>query len=132
MSIADMSESAIPQTTMSLLGAFGSVGGLSATPFILYAILAVFTGILLINIKGLPGFWHVCFLEVGGYDYFVADLPVVSHSRYGFSKGSQHSFSMPNGGISTVITTVPLPPASPMPHHPTLTSRMAFPNYSPI
>ncbi|EGD92082.1 hypothetical protein H112_00372 [Trichophyton rubrum D6] len=44
---------------MSLLGAFGSVGGLSATPFILYAILAVFTGILLINIKGLPGFWHV-------------------------------------------------------------------------
>lgn len=59
---------------MSLLGAFELVGGLSPTPFISYAILAVFTGIFLINIKGIPGFWHVCFLKVGGYNYFVADL----------------------------------------------------------
>ncbi|EFE30381.1 uncharacterized protein ARB_02753 [Trichophyton benhamiae CBS 112371] len=54
-----MSERAIPQTTMSLLGAFELVGGLSPTPFISYAILAVFTGIFLINIKGIPGFWHL-------------------------------------------------------------------------
>ncbi|EEQ35619.1 hypothetical protein McanMca71_002975 [Microsporum canis] len=79
---------------MSFLGALGLAEGLSAIPFVPYMMVTVFIGVFLLNLKGIPGFWHVRLFKGVATQLFQAKWPN-SHSDNGNVLGSRNIGVMP-------------------------------------